>query len=773
MQEFEATQIEIRGVDCQNCAQTIERTIVGLEGVEKADVNVLSGDMNIRFDPSIISSYKISDTVKSLGYTVGENDKQMSSFKISGMDCADEEKIIRNQLNNVEGIHNLNFDLIGERLTVEHSLSSHAIIQSISGAGFSAELEGKEQKSGDDNKFRKRVIFTALSGMLIATGAALSFLETINVPVLPFYIAAMILSGFTAARKAYFAVKTFTLDMNFLMTVAVIGAAFIGEWLEGAMVIFLFSIAELLEAGSLNRARAAIQSLMGMAPENARVIRENGNIETVKIEDIGVGEMLSVRPGERIPLDGELTESNGYVNQAPITGESIPVEKGEGDSVYAGSINGDSALKIRVTRISSESTLSTIVKLVEEARNNKSPSERFVDKFSRYYTPSVVAISILMVIVPTLLFSEPFSIWFYRSLVLLVVACPCALVISTPVTIVSGLTRAARSGVLVKGGNILEAMAQVNAVILDKTGTITEGKPEVVDILPLNQTSREVIMSTAASVESASEHPVAKAVLTAAENMGAEFEKGEKLHNHPGEGTHAIVNGKKVYVGNHKYFEKSGLCNSKIEETLEKIEETGRTAVLVWEEKSPIGIIAVQDVVRPIANQVVSQLRSLGIEKIMLLTGDNSRTAAAAAEVAGITDFRGELMPEEKMNIVSELTNNGYNTMMVGDGVNDTPALAAADVGVAMGSAGSDQAIETADVALMSDDLTKLPFGISLAKKSLRIVKENITFAIGIKALFMLMAPFGLATLWMAVAADMGASLIVIANGMRILRFKG
>jgi len=410
---------------------------------------------------------------------------------------------------------------------------------------------------------------------------------------------------------------------------------------------------------------------------------------------------------------------------------------------------------------------------VEEARNNKSPSERFVDKFSKYYTPSVVAISILMVIVPTLLFSEPFSIWFYRSLVLLVVACPCALVISTPVTIVSGLTRAARSGVLVKGGNILEAMAQVNAVILDKTGTITEGKPEVVDILPLNQTSREVIMSTAASVESASEHPVAKAVLTVAEDMGAEFEKGEKLHNHPGEGTHAIVNGKKVYVGNHKYFEKSGLCNSKIEKTLEKIEETGRTAVLVWEEKSPIGIIAVQDVVRPIANQVVTQLRSLGVEKILLLTGDNSRTAAAAAGVAGITDFRGELMPEEKMNIVSELTNNGFNTMMVGDGVNDTPALAVADVGVAMGSAGSDQAIETADVALMSDDLTKLPFGIALAKKSLRIVKENISFAIGIKALFMVMAPFGLATLWMAVAADMGASLIVIANGMRVLRFKG
>jgi len=396
-----------------------------------------------------------------------------------------------------------------------------------------------------------------------------------------------------------------------------------------------------------------------------------------------------------------------------------------------------------------------------------------VDKFSRYYTPSVVAISFFMVIVPILFFGEPFSVWFYRSLVLLVVACPCALVISTPVTIVSGLTRAARSGVLIKGGNILEAMSQVNAVILDKTGTITAGKPEVVDVLPLNHASREMIMSTAAAVESASEHPVAKAVLTAAENMGAEFEKGEKLHNHPGEGTHAIVNGKQVYVGNHKYFEKSGLCNTEIEKTLEKIEEAGRTAVLVWEEKSPIGIIAVQDVVRPLAKEVVIQLKSLGVEKILLLTGDNNRTAAAAAGEAGIVDFRGELMPEDKMDIVSELTQNGFNTMMVGDGVNDTPALAAADVGVAMGSAGSDQAIETADVALMSDDLTKLPFGISLAKKSLRIVKENISFAIGIKAIFMLMAPFGLATLWMAVAADMGASLIVIANGMRVLRFKG
>ena len=773
MSELEEAQIEIRGVDCQNCAQTIEKTIAGLEGVEEADVNVLTGNMNIRFDPSIISSYKISDTVKSLGYSVGENDKQLTSFKVGGMDCADEEKIIRNQLNNVEGIHNLNFDLIGERLTVEHSLSSHAIIQSISRAGFKAVPEGNRQKTSGDDRLRKRVMLTTFSGLLIATGAAINLLDITNVPVLPFYIAAMILSGFTVARKSYFAIKTFTLDMNFLMTVAVIGAAFIGEWLEGAMVIFLFSIAELLEAGSLNRAREAIHSLMGMAPDNARVIREDGNFETVKIEEIKVGEFLLVRPGERIPLDGELTESNGFVNQAPITGESIPVEKSEGDSVYAGCINGDSALKIRVTRISSESTLSTIVKLVEEARNNKSPSEKFVDKFSRYYTPSVVAISIFMVMVPTLLFNEPFSIWFYRSLVLLVVACPCALVISTPVTIVSGLTRAARSGILVKGGNYLEAMAQVNAVILDKTGTITAGKPEVVDILPLNQMSRKEIMSTAAAVESASEHPVAKAVLSAAENMGADFEKGEKLHNHPGEGAHAVVNNRQVYVGNHAYFEKSGLCNSEIEETLEKIEETGRTAVLVWEENFPIGIIAVQDVVRPVAKKVVAQLKALGVKKILLVTGDNSRTAAAAAEEAGIDDFRGELMPEDKMNIVSELTNDGFNTMMVGDGVNDTPALAVANVGVAMGSAGSDQAIETADVALMSDDLTKLPFGISLAKKSLKIVKENITFAIGIKALFMLMAPFGLATLWMAVGADMGASLIVIANGMRVLRFKG
>jgi len=425
--EIEATQIEIRGVDCQNCAQTIEKTIAGLEGVKEADVSLLNGDMNIRFDPSIISSYKISDAVKSLGYTVGENDRQLSRFKVSGMDCADEEKIIRNQLRDVEGIHSLNFDLMGERLTVEHSLSSHAVIQSISGAGFRAELESKEQRSNVENRLRKRIILTTLSGILIAAGAAVNMIDTLNIPVLPFYI---VLSGFIAARKAYFAVKTLTLDMNFLMTIAVIGAAFIGEWLEGAMVIFLFSIAELLEAGSLNRARKAIHSLMGLAPENARVIREDESFETVKIDEIRVGELLSVRPGERIPLDGELTESSGFVNQAPITGESIPVEKAEGDSVYAGSINGDSALKIRVTRISSESTLSTIVKLVEEARNNKSPSEKFVDKFSRYYTPVVVAISIFMVLVPTLIFSEPFSIWFYRSLVLLVVACPCVASIS-------------------------------------------------------------------------------------------------------------------------------------------------------------------------------------------------------------------------------------------------------------------------------------------------------------------------------------------------------
>ena len=768
----ETAQISVGGVDCKSCAVSIEKNVISLDGVDSAEVDVIRGDLSISFDPEIISSEKISNKVKSLGYTVGDKDRQISVFKVSGMDCAAEEKIIRNSLGREKGIHNLGFDLIGERLTVEHSLSSHAIIQNISAAGLRAEIEGKEQLDDGKDRIRKRIMLTIISGLFITAGAILDFTDIFQQALIPLYIAAMLSGGILMARKGFYALKTLTLDMNFLMTLAVLGAAFIGEWLEGAMVIFLFSIAELLEAGSLNRARNAIRSLMELAPDTARVIRDNGEFETLQIDSIEVGTSISVRPGERIPLDGEVIENNGYVNEAPITGESMPVEKLNGDPVYAGSINGDSALEIRVTRVFSESTISRIIKLVEEARSNKSPSEKFVDKFSRYYTPIVVGLSAAMIIVPTLIFDASFNTWFYRALVLLVVACPCALVISTPVTIVSGLTRAARSGVLIKGGNYLEAMANVDAILLDKTGTITIGKPEVSEVISLNSLPEDKILSIAASVESVSEHPVANAIVAETERREISYEKGENLHNHPGEGAHAVVDSKQIYVGNHKFFEKSGLCNDEIEHKLELIENRGKTAVLVWDEKSALGMIAVEDRIRPTAHKVIEQFSSIGIDKTYLLTGDNSRTAASIANQAGIKEFQGELMPEGKMEFINKLSNDGYITMMIGDGVNDTPALAAADIGVAMGSAGSDQALETADVALMSDDLTKLPFAIALAKKSLRIVKANIAFAIGIKAVFMVMAPFGLATLWMAVGADMGASLIVIINGMRVLRFR-
>ena len=768
----ESVQISVGGVDCQSCAVSIEKNVMGLDGVDSAEVNVIRGDLSISFDPEIISSEKISNKVKSLGFTVGDSDRQISVFKVRGMDCATEEKIIRNSLGRENGIHNLRFDLIGERLTVEHSLSSHAIIQNISAAGLRAEIEGEEQLDYGKDRIRKRIMLTIISGLFITAGAILDFTGIFQQAPIPLYIAAMLSGGILMARKGFYALKTLTLDMNFLMTLAVLGAAFIGEWLEGAMVIFLFSIAELLEAGSLNRARNAIRSLMELAPETARVIRENGEFETLRIDSIEVGTLISVRPGERIPLDSIVIENNGFVNEAPITGESMPVEKVSGDPVYAGSINGDSALEIRVTRVFSESTISRIIKLVEEARSNKSPSEKFVDKFSRYYTPIVVGLSVAMIIVPTLIFDASFNTWFYRALVLLVVACPCALVISTPVTIVSGLTRAAKSGVLIKGGNYLEAMANVDAIVLDKTGTITIGKPEVSEVISLNSLPEDKILSIAASVESASEHPVANAIVAETERREISYEKGEKLHNHPGEGAHAVVDSRQIYVGNHKFFEKSGLCNDEIEHKLELIENRGKTAVLVWDEKSALGMIAVEDKIRSAAKKVIEQFSSFGIEKTYLLTGDNSRTAASIAKQAGIREFQGELMPEGKMEFINNLSNDGYITMMIGDGVNDTPALAAADIGVAMGSAASDQALETADVALMSDDLTKLPFAIALARKSLRIVKANIAFAIGIKAVFMLMAPFGLATLWMAVGADMGASLIVIINGMRVLRFR-
>jgi Cd2+/Zn2+-exporting ATPase len=518
----------------------------------------------------------------------------------------------------------------------------------------------------------------------------------------------------------------------------------------------------------MNRARRSIQSLMELTPNMARVKR--GELErTVAVEEVQVGEVLAVRPGERIPLDGTVTEGASEIDQSPITGESVPVSKAAGDSVFGGTINRGGYLEIRVNKHVRDTTLSRIIHSVEEAHSRKAPSQSFVDRFARYYTPAVVLIAALMAVLPPLIGGGAWGVWFYRALVLLVVACPCALVISTPVTIVSALARATRDGILFKGGVFLESVGSLKAFAFDKTGTLTYGNLAVGEVVALNGADERTVLRLAAGIESRSEHHLAGAVLAEAHRWGIETPEAAEFLTMPGKGAAATVEGRRYYIGNHRLFEEMGWCYPELDARLDDLEKRGNTVVILGDGRNILGIIAVADQPRSESRSALEGLKSLGVARTVLLTGDNRSTAASVAERIGIDDFRAELLPEDKVAAVRELVDTYGGTAMIGDGINDAPALATATVGIAMGVAGTDAALETADVALMSDDLSKLPLAVRLGRRALRLVKQNIVFSLLLKAVFIALTPLGLTTLWMAVLADMGASLLVIFNGLRAL----
>ena len=550
--------------------------------------------------------------------------------------------------------------------------------------------------------------------------------------------------------------------------IAAVGSFFIGHGEEGAAVIFLFYVAEFLESHASERARRSILSLMKLAPEVATVKRDGEEIK-VHVHDVGVNEIIVVRPGEKIPLDGEVVRGVSSVNQAPITGESVPVTKQVGDEVYAGTINNEGFLEIKVTKRSDETMLSKIIKLVEEAQKTRSPTEKFIDKFSKYYTPSVIVLAICVAVVPTLAYGLPFNDWFYKALVLLVVSCPCALAISTPVAMVSGITSAARNGVLIKGGAYVEEISKIKVFAFDKTGTLTEGRLEVTDVISLGH-SREDVLIKAASLEALSEHPIAKAIVEKAREEGAKLKTVNDFRAIAGKGVTGKIDGQAYYVGSKGLFKE--LSADFPENQAEKLENEGKTVVFIRNEKEVFGQIAVTDKIRDTTVRTMTELRERGIKTVMI-TGDNRRTAEAIANRIGIAEYQAELLPEDKVDIVKELSKKYGRVAMVGDGVNDAPALAGASVGIAMGAIGSDVSLETADIALMQDDLSKLPYLIELSKKTLKIVKENVLASILIKGSFAILVFPGLVTLWLAVAVgDMGLSLAVILNAMRLSLIK-
>jgi Cd2+/Zn2+-exporting ATPase len=694
-----------------------------------------------------------------------------SVFKIEGMDCHEEVAILERRLKTLAGLEALDADVLGQRLRIKYDaakLSTSTIAEAVAQTGMRAWLE-HEQPLGRAPTAATRLTFVALSGLAVALGMLLELWGLHGPVVVTLYAAAIASGGVYSLRRAIHAARSLALDINVLMLVAVCGAMALGEWSEGACVVFLFALAQLLEARAMERARGAIRALMDLAPADAICIR-NGVEERVGVDEVGIGDRVLVRPGEKIPLDGRIADGRSTVNQAPVTGESLPVDKGPGDEVFAGTINGRGAIEVSVERLRGDSTIARIIHLVEHAQAERAPSQTFVERFARVYTPAVLALAVLIGVVPPALGVGPWSDWIYRALVLLVISCPCALVISTPVSVVSALAAAARKGVLIKGGAHLERLAGVRCVAFDKTGTLTRGELHVVGVAPVNGGSAERALQLAASIESRSEHPIGRAILARAIDERLALEPVQRFQALPGLGAEALVGESTVLVGSHRLFEERGICSAEVHARVEAFGADGRSLVMVGASGAPVGVIGVADRPREAARDTVQMLRDHGVAHVALLTGDHEPAARTLASAVGVDEVRSGLLPQDKVAAVRALRNRHGVTAMIGDGVNDAPALAAADVGIAMGAAGSDAALETADVALMADELLKIPYALRLSRATLGNIRMNIAFSIVLKAAFLVMAVLGVATLWMAVVADMGASLIVIANALRLLR---
>lgn len=612
--------------------------------------------------------------------------------------------------------------------------------------------------------------FTAVAASLVVVACAIGWFTPFPEWTAPVFILAAVVGAVFPAQRAWQSIKRRSLDINVLMVIAVAGAIAIRQYEEAAMVVSLFAAAQWLEAQSLDRARRAIGRLLDLAPSDVLIRDERGD-RAVDIDDVIPGSLMIVRPGEKIALDGVVRDGRSDVNQAPITGESLPAEKAEGDEVFAGTINGHGALTVAVTRRRNDTTLARIVHLVESAQAKRAPLQQFIDRFAAWYTPSVVGLSLLVATVPVLMFAQPFDLWLYRALVLLVVACPCALVISTPVSIVSALAGAARQGVLVKGGIHLERLAGVRVVAFDKTGTVTTGRLSLDAVQPLNGHTADELVKWAASVESRSEHPIAAAIMTSAHARGVMLDLPSDVRALPGLGVEGRVNGELIVCGTPRLFNERGGMTPAASALANQIAQSGMSPVVVSRNGAAIGVLGVSDRPKAGAAQVVSDLRAHGVSRVAMITGDHDAAARATGSVLGVDDVRSGQLPADKVTAVEHLRQAHGAIAMVGDGVNDAPALAAADVGIVMGAMGSDAALETADIALMTDELPKVPYTIRLSRATLANIRANVALSIALKAAFVVLAISGVATLWMAVLADTGASALVVANAVRLRRF--
>lgn len=696
-------------------------------------------------------------------------------YKVEGLDCGEEVILLKRVLGVDKRIDSLEFNILQSKMTVvfdPQQIQEDEIVALVSKTGMRALPWDMLLNQRPEPFWRAhgRLILTLLSAFWLVVGLLTQHIYPIPPFSKAFYLAAMVCGAWYVLPKAYLALRRLSPDMNLLMVIAISGAAAIQEWFEGATVAFLFAVALFLEQWSVGRARRAVSALMDLAPSMARVISPTGDFIEIPVEEVAVESLILIRPGEKIPLDALVTQGSSAVDQSPITGESLPVHKQEGDEVFAGTLNADGALICRVTKPADETTLARITHLVEEARSKRSESEQWIETFARYYTPIMLLFAVLVMITAPVLWGASWHLWIYHGLVLLVIACPCALVISTPVAIVCGLTAAAKAGVLVKGGMFLEVVGKLKALAVDKTGTLTFGHPVVQAIIPLNDHTPQELMERAVALEKSSEHPLARAILHKGKEMGIQALGATNYQAVKGKGALATYKEKLFWIGSHRFMHEMGQETTLIHDQALALEDAGHSVVALGNDDHVCGLISIADSPRENVGSTIASIKRLGVQEIVMLTGDNTPTAQALALHTGVDRFFAELLPEDKVEKILELRKTWDLVGMVGDGVNDAPAMAAATVGIAMGGIGAPVAIEAADIALMSDDLAKLPWLIKHAQGVLRIIKQNISFSLGVKGFFILLALLNLATLWMAIAADTGATLLVIFNGLRLLR---
>ena len=760
---------QVNGIDCSSCATTIEKALLPLDDVYNPKVNFSTGKLTTEVSTTDTTN-QIVKTVEKLGYGIQNTQSQstQTTFIIKGMDCGNCAKTVEKHVLNLPYVKDAQVNFSTGKLQASmDGQNEKNIIKEVAKIGYTAILQNN--KTDNDQKLRL-FIKPIISAAFILFGLLMSItslpIEIANI----LYTVAILVSGLKPFKSAFYSLKSKSLDMNVLMTVAVIGAMLIGEFFEGAIVIFLFTIGTLLQTISIDKTRNSIQSLMELTPNTANLYTQKGIISK-ELHEIQVGDIILVKPGERIPLDGTITEGTSSLNQSPITGESIPVDKSTNDDVYAGSINENGTLKIKVTTLVEDTTLSKIIEMVEAAQENKAPAQAFIDKFSEIYTPVAFVLALLVMLIPPMLTLGSWGEWFYKGLELLVIACPCALVISTPVAIVTAIGNAAKNGVLIKGGNYLEALGSLNAIAFDKTGTLTEGKPKVTAVKHM-ESDVQTLLQLALSLEAYSTHPISKAIVDYTSKLNISPKHVSDFENITGKGIKGKIDNQIVYAGNQSLI---ASINPKIKthaSMFSDYEKQGYTIIIISSTTTFYGLITIEDPLRENIKATIHQLEKYNIKNTVMLTGDNQETANKIAALAGIRETYAKLMPKDKLSAIEDLQKRGYRVGMIGDGINDAPALAQSDVGIAMGGVGSDTAMQTANIVLMSDNLQQLPKSISISKKAKTIIKQNIYFSVIIKLIAFILVFPGLLTLWLAVLSDTGAAILVILNSLRLLKFK-